>query len=123
MKSSVKSICISFVQPMADDVEARVATPPVESNASKQTARQALVKSWTSIRVDVDPIALNPVGAQCGRLVHGHADARFFQPFGQAEATQTSSGNDDVKQSPVHDLPSMKCFPGSHVIGIVLIRS
>ena len=46
------------------------------------------MKGPAAIGIDVDPIALEPVGARAVALVDRHADARFFQPLRQAKAAR-----------------------------------
>jgi hypothetical protein len=64
----------------------------------KQRRRQTFVQSQAAGWIDVDPIALHPVGAGAVALIDGDADAGLFQALRQSEAANTAADDDDMER-------------------------
>jgi len=67
--------------------------------------RQAGVQPATAVRVDVDAVALHPVGAGVRALGNLHVDARPHQPVGEAQPADAAADDEDL-QGLSHD-PSL----------------
>src|SRR5262244_1018956 len=59
-----------------------------------QLRRQAIVEGPAAIGVDVDAVALQPVGANPVPLIDGHSDPGAPQALGQAEAANSAADDE-----------------------------
>src|SRR5947208_1747618 len=74
------------------------ATTPVSMRwASGRYRWQARVQRRGTVRADVDPVTLQPVGAGVGPLVDGGAHPGPAQPMRQAQAADAAADDQDVR--------------------------
>ena len=59
--------------------------------------RQTVVQRAAAIRVDVDAVALEPVGTGLGALIDGDRYSGAMQPLRQAETTYAATDDHDVE--------------------------